>query len=76
MNEECLICKAPLEYLDKDIPMECAICHKTINSKTRCIAKNTASNSPMHIYGSAAEKTDIFFIILLFICLINSLQTV
>lgn len=21
MNEECLICKAPLEYLDKDIPM-------------------------------------------------------
>ena len=37
MNEECLICKAPLEYLEQDIPMECAICHKTINSKTRCI---------------------------------------
>ena len=28
MNEECLICKAPLEYLDTDALMECAICHK------------------------------------------------
>ena len=37
MNEECLICKAPLEYLEQDIPMECAICHKTISSKSRCI---------------------------------------
>ncbi len=23
MNEECLICKAPLEYLDTDEVMEC-----------------------------------------------------
>ena len=37
MKEECLICKAPLEYLEKDILMECEICHKTENSKTRCI---------------------------------------
>lgn len=37
MNEECLICKAPLEYLERDIPMECVICHKTENSKTRCV---------------------------------------
>ena len=37
MNEECLICKAPLEYLDSDEPMECAICHKKENSKTRCV---------------------------------------
>ena len=36
-NEECLICKAPLEYLEKDELMECAICHKKENSKTRCI---------------------------------------
>lgn len=36
MNEECLICKAPLEYLDKDVLMECAICHKNEPSKTRC----------------------------------------
>lgn len=37
MSEECLICKAPLEYLERDIPMECVICHKTENSKTRCV---------------------------------------
>jgi len=36
-NEECLICKAPLEYLEKDELMECAICHKKENSKTRCV---------------------------------------
>ena len=37
MNEECLICKAPLEYLNEDIEMECAICHKKEFSKTRCV---------------------------------------
>ncbi|MBQ9409887.1 MAG: SAM-dependent methyltransferase [Clostridia bacterium] len=37
MKEECLICKAPLEYLERDELMECAICHKKENSKTRCI---------------------------------------
>ena len=37
MQEECLICQEKLEYLDKDIMMECAICHKRENSKTRCI---------------------------------------
>lgn len=37
MKEECLICKAPLVYLEKDEMMECAICHKKENSKTRCI---------------------------------------
>ncbi len=36
MNEECLICKASLEYLDSDVMMECEICHKKENSKTRC----------------------------------------
>lgn len=35
--EECLICKAPLEYLEKDELMECALCHKKENSKTRCV---------------------------------------
>ena len=35
--EECLICKAPLEYLETDVLMECAICHKKENSKTRCV---------------------------------------
>ena len=37
MKEECLICSAPLEYLETDILMECAICHKKENSKTRCV---------------------------------------
>ena len=35
--EECLICKAPLEYLTRDQVMECAICHKREPSKTRCV---------------------------------------
>ena len=30
MKEECLICKAPLEYLETDILMECEICHKNL----------------------------------------------
>lgn len=28
MREECLICNAPLEYLQEDVMMECAVCHK------------------------------------------------
>lgn len=37
MKEECVICSAPLEYLQKDELMECALCHKKENSKTRCV---------------------------------------
>jgi len=37
MKEECLICKAPLEYLTRDEMMACAICHKQELSKTRCV---------------------------------------
>lgn len=37
MKEECLICSAPLEYLQKDELMECVLCHKKENSKTRCV---------------------------------------
>lgn len=37
MSDECLICKAPLEYLLKDEEMECELCHKKYLSKTRCI---------------------------------------
>ena len=36
-QEECLICGAPLEYHEQDTLMECAICHKKENSKTRCV---------------------------------------
>lgn len=37
MKDECLICKAPLEQLNADITMECAICHRQESSKTRCV---------------------------------------
>lgn len=37
MREECLICKAPLEYLKTDEMMECVLCHKKELSKTKCI---------------------------------------
>ncbi len=37
MSEECLICKAPLEYLNTEAVMECEICRKKEDSKTRCI---------------------------------------
>ena len=37
MKEECLICKAPLEYLETDVLMECEIFHKKENSKSRCV---------------------------------------
>lgn len=37
MNEECLICKAPLAYLDRDEAMECALCRKVQSSKARCV---------------------------------------
>ena len=36
MKEECLICKAPLEYLEKEEEMECEVCQKTVMSRTRC----------------------------------------
>jgi len=36
MKDECLICGAPLKYLETDIEMECAVCHKKEPSKTVC----------------------------------------
>ncbi len=36
MNEECLICKAPLRYLEAGTEMECMLCHKKELSKTAC----------------------------------------
>ena len=44
MKEECLICKEPLEYLETDILMECEICHKKENSKTRCVKGHYVCN--------------------------------
>lgn len=37
MKEECLICGAPLCYLERDEEMVCAICGKQEPSKTRCM---------------------------------------
>ena len=37
MKDECLICRAPLEYLRREEPMECAICHRREQSRTRCV---------------------------------------
>lgn len=37
MKEECLICQAPLEYLETGVLMECELCHRQEISKTRCI---------------------------------------
>lgn len=36
-NEECLICKEPLVYLDVAEPMECELCKKTELSNCRCV---------------------------------------
>lgn len=44
MKEECIICKAPLEYLEQDVFMECVICHKKENSKTRCVKGHYVCN--------------------------------
>lgn len=44
MKEECLICKAPIEYLESDILMECELCHKRENSKTRCLNEHYVCN--------------------------------
>ncbi len=37
MKKECLICEAPLVYLESDKIMVCTVCHKKENSKTRCV---------------------------------------
>lgn len=44
MKEECLICKAPIQYLEIDKVMECAVCHKKEKSKTRCIEGHYVCN--------------------------------
>lgn len=56
MVEECLICKAPLEYLDTEVLMECAVCHKKEGSKTRCIHGHYVCND-CHTSGMDAIFT-------------------
>ena len=50
MPEECLICKAPLEYLAADTLMECAVCGRQENSKTRCLSGHYVCNE-CHMSG-------------------------
>lgn len=45
MAEECLICGAPLVYLQEDEEMVCAICHKREPSKTKCINGHYVCNA-------------------------------
>ena len=65
MKEECLICKTPFEYLETDELMECAICHKKENSKTRCCKRDSylsilsAINFTKEKFGVEMEKPDI-----------------
>jgi len=44
MKEECLICGAPLQYLETDVLMECAICGKQEPSKTSCVKGHYVCN--------------------------------
>ncbi len=44
MKEECIICKAALEYLGSDESMECALCHKKEMSKSRCVKGHYVCN--------------------------------
>lgn len=56
MKEECLICKAPLEYLEADEMMECVLCHKKEPSKTRCVNGHYVCND-CHTKGMDAIIT-------------------
>lgn len=53
VKEECLICGAPLAYLETDGIMECAVCHKKENSKTRCVDGHYVCNE-CHMKGMDA----------------------
>ena len=37
MKDECLICGAPLEYLEKGEQMRCALCGREASSRARCV---------------------------------------
>lgn len=50
MENGCLICKSDIEYLSNDIEMECMICHKKENSKTRCVNGHYVCND-CHMEG-------------------------
>ena len=44
MKEDCLICHAPLVYLQEDEEMTCAICHEMRRTK-QCVSSHTDCNA-------------------------------
>lgn len=50
MSKECLICDSKIEYLSDYESMECIMCHKTEQSKTRCINGHYVCNN-CHMKG-------------------------
>lgn len=44
MADECVICGAPLEYLNTEEMMECALCHKKELSGARCVKGHYVCN--------------------------------
>ncbi len=44
MSEECIVCNAKLEYLEKDEIMECELCLTKEPSKTRCVKGHYVCN--------------------------------
>lgn len=50
MKEECIICAAPLAYLEQEEEMECVVCHRKEHSKARCEHGHYVCNA-CHIKG-------------------------
>lgn len=44
MENGCLICASDIEYLENDVEMECVICHKRENTKSRCVKGHYVCN--------------------------------
>lgn len=65
MKEECLICGAPLEYLETDVQMQCEICRKKELAKTRCCKRDsflsilTAIDFVKEHFGIALQKPEV-----------------
>ena len=52
MNEECLICKAPLEYLDADEEMECVL-----YSQFRCHGEKVNKIKEFGVWETVSSAT-------------------
>ncbi len=50
MSKECVVCKAPIIYLEKAEMMECVLCHKKELSKTKCEKGHYVCND-CHVKG-------------------------